>query len=112
MTEFGREPPVRCSATALFLMPAVPAVARPEDPAAAGRSPFLGTWELDLSRMPANYGPPPRRVLYIFEDAGAGQWRTTVDITAADCKEMTESAASADPAGRPFVRNFHFRRLQ
>jgi hypothetical protein len=64
-------------------MAGVPAVAELED-SAAGRSPFLGTWELDLSRMPANYGPPPRRVLYTFEDAGAGQWRTTVDITAPD----------------------------
>jgi hypothetical protein len=75
---------LRYSATALFVMSAVPAVAGPESPAAADRSPFLGTWELDLSRMPANYGPPPRRVLYTFEDAGAGQWRTIVDITAPD----------------------------
>ncbi|WP_294329019.1 hypothetical protein [uncultured Sphingomonas sp.] len=74
---------LRCSGTALFLMAGVPAVAGQED-SAAGRSPFLGTWELDLSRMPANYGPPPRRVLYTFEDAGDGHWRTTVDITAPD----------------------------
>lgn len=74
---------LRCSATALFLLPLGAAVARPESPPAS-RSPFLGTWELDLSRMPSNYGPPPRRVLYTFEDVGAGQWRTTVDITAPD----------------------------
>lgn len=74
---------LRCSATALFLMPVGAAVAGPEG-SPASRSPFLGTWELDLSRMPANYGPPPRRVLYTFEDVGAGQWRTTVDITAPD----------------------------
>ncbi|KQN01479.1 hypothetical protein ASE85_21820 [Sphingobium sp. Leaf26] len=34
--------------------------------------------------MPADYGPPPKRVLYTFEDAGAGQWRTKIDITAQD----------------------------
>lgn len=64
------------------------AVARP-DPAppsadAAKRSPFLGKWELDLTRMPATYGPPPRQVLYGFEEIGGGRWRTTVDITAQD----------------------------
>lgn len=69
-----------CSATALFLMPVGAAVAGRED----HRSSFLGAWELDLSRMPANYGPPPRRVVYTFEDVGAGQWRTSIDITAPD----------------------------
>ena len=162
----------RCSATALFLVAGVSAAVGREDPAAAGGSPFLGRWELDLSRMPATYGPPPRRVLYTFEDAGAGMWRTTIDITApdgsvrhmavryarngsasagegdlseadsaainqpapnvlvmslsknkmlgsvrvyavsSDGKEMTESAAATNPAGAPFVRNFHFRRLE
>ncbi|WP_245825057.1 hypothetical protein [Sphingomonas azotifigens] len=75
---------LRCSATALFLMPAGAAVAGPEDASTANRSPFLGTWELDLARMPTNYGPPPRRVVYTFEDVGAGLWRTSIDITAPD----------------------------
>ncbi len=83
MRTAGLRSTVRCSAMVLFLMAGVPAVAGPQD-SAASRFPFLGTWELDLSRMPANYGPPPRRVLYTFEDAGDGQWRTTVDITAPD----------------------------
>lgn len=47
-------------------------------------SAFLGKWELDLTRMPETYGPPPKRVVYGFEDVGMDQWRTTVDITAAD----------------------------
>lgn len=46
--------------------------------------PFLGGWELDLTRMPDTYGPPPKRVIYRFEDAGAGQWRTRIEITAPD----------------------------
>lgn len=48
------------------------------------RSPFLGEWELDLTRMPETYGPPPKRVTFQFEDAGSGQWRTRVEITAPD----------------------------
>lgn len=51
---------------------------------AAARSPFLGTWELDLARMPDTYGPPPKRVTYSFADAGAGQWLTRIDIAARD----------------------------
>ncbi len=52
--------------------------------AASEHSPFIGKWELDLTRMPATYGPPPKRVVYGFEDAGLGRWRTTIDITAPD----------------------------
>src|SRR3546814_8189908 len=32
-------------------------------PPAAGQSPFLGKWELDLARMPDTYGPAPKREL-------------------------------------------------
>lgn len=157
---------VPAAATALIL--GSPAAAGP----AAERSPFLGEWELDLTRMPDSYGPPPKRVTYSFEDLGADKWRTEVDIAApdgsvrhvameyrrdgravqalgdrvdgdsgalispapnvlvlsiakekglasvrvyavsADGKEMTESAASVDGQGAPFVRNFHYRRIR
>ncbi|RIA37516.1 hypothetical protein DFR49_3402 [Hephaestia caeni] len=50
--------------------------------AAAGQSPFLGKWELDLARMPDTYGPAPKRVTFAFEDVGAGRWRTVIEITA------------------------------
>lgn len=139
---------------------------------ASEQSPFLGKWELDLSRMPDTYGPPPKRVTFSFEPVGPDQWRTTVDIigrddsvrhmavqyrrdgrmvqgegdrseadsaafnspapnvlvvsmakdkalagvrvyaVSADGKEMTESAANVDAAGAPFVRNFHFKRIE
>lgn len=63
-----------------------PAIARPGSavPLAAEQSPFLGEWELDLTRMPDTYGPPPKRVIYTFEDLGSGKWRTKIDITAPD----------------------------
>jgi hypothetical protein len=48
------------------------------------QSPFFGTWELDLTRMPETYGPPPKHVTYVFEEIGRDQWRTTVEITAPD----------------------------
>jgi hypothetical protein len=57
-----------------------PGVASP----ATEQSPFLGEWELDLTRMPDTYGPPPQRVRFTFEDAGSGEWRTKVEITGRD----------------------------
>lgn len=77
------------------LLVGAPAIAWPGDgdgmlPVATGvspataSSPFLGEWELDLTRMPDTYGPPPKKVIYTFADIGSGQWRTTIDITAPD----------------------------
>jgi len=71
---------------AALLMASGAALARPEAarPVAAESSPFLGLWELDLTRMPDSYGPPPKRVTFSFRDVGDGQWRTEIDITAPD----------------------------
>lgn len=65
------------------------AIAQPANPAGAAsamtaQSPFFGRWELDLTRMPDTYGPPPKRVIYTFDDAGSGIWRTKINITAPD----------------------------
>jgi hypothetical protein len=80
-----------CAAAAALIL-CRPANARPEEPdsetgaasPAVERSPFLGEWELDLTRMPDTYGPPPKRVTFAFEDLGSGRWRTTVEIRAPD----------------------------
>lgn len=61
-----------------------PAQSPDDAPRAAAPSRFLGRWQLDLSRMPATYGPPPERVVYRFEQVAGGEWRTTVDITGRD----------------------------
>ena len=81
--------PLLFSLAAASLIPCDNAIARPGDrdgaTAATGqRSPFFGQWELDLTRMPENYGPPPKRVVFTFEDVGSGLWRTSVEITARD----------------------------
>jgi len=64
--------------------PAQPGHGAGETAAPAAQSPFLGLWELDLTRMPDTYGPPPKRVTFTFEDVGSGLWRTSVEITARD----------------------------
>ncbi len=71
-------------AAALLVAGSAPAQPGPARPAAAEQSPFLGKWELDLTRMPDSYGPPPKRVTFTFADVGSGQWRTEIDITAPD----------------------------
>lgn len=74
------------SLVAIAALTAGQAIAQPADTptATTQQSPFLGEWELDLTRMPDTYGPPPKRVTFVFKDVGAGQWRTEVDITAPD----------------------------
>jgi hypothetical protein len=78
------------AATAAFSLPlAGPVAAQPSDGAGqiaaqAATSPFLGIWELDLTRMPDTYGPPPKRVTFTFDDVGSGLWRTTVEIVGRD----------------------------
>jgi hypothetical protein len=48
------------------------------------QSPLLGTWVLDLTRMPDANGPLPKRVTYAWADLGQGVWEGTVDIVAPD----------------------------
>lgn len=61
-------------------------------------SPFMGRWELDLTRMPTTYGPPPKRVVYSFQGIGDGKWRLVVDITGQD-GSVRHMAASYRPDG-------------
>ncbi|MDZ7282915.1 hypothetical protein N4G62_12835 [Sphingomonas sanguinis] len=70
-------------------------VVRPE---ATAPSPFMGQWELDLTRMPSTYGPPPKRVVYGFQGIGDGKWRMVVDITGRD-GSVRHMATSFRPDG-------------
>lgn len=48
------------------------------------RSPLLGAWALDLTKMPVTYGTPPQSVTYTFADVGQGKWQTSIDIVGKD----------------------------
>ncbi|KQM57315.1 hypothetical protein ASE65_12955 [Sphingomonas sp. Leaf16] len=50
--------------------------------------------------MPDTYGPPPKRVLFEFQESGGGRWRTNVDIFDRDgaVRHMTMTYR---PDGRP-----------
>lgn len=90
MRPFGLTLRFAAAAAALIACPNAIAAPAERDQAAAAASPaaepspFFGVWELDVSRLPDSYGPPPKSVRYTFEDAGSGQWRTRVEIIGRD----------------------------
>ena len=55
---------------------------------AAPSSKFIGTWNLDLSKMPAS-PPPPKSITLVTADAGGGKWKTSV--TTVDAAGKTSS---------------------
>lgn len=83
------------AATAAIAGLASQAAAQPE---ARAPSPFIGRWELDLTRMPSTYGPPPKQVVYSFQANGEGKWRMVVDITGQD-GSVRHMATSFRPDG-------------
>jgi hypothetical protein len=55
-----------------------PAVAR------TSTSPLLGSWAVDVSRLPMPPAARPKNVTFTFSDAGGGKWKTDVDIRGGD----------------------------
>lgn len=47
-------------------------------------SPLLGTWELDVARMPFPPEKRPKAVTITYSDAGQSRWRTTLDVIGGD----------------------------
>jgi hypothetical protein len=50
-------------------------------------SPLLGSWAVDVSRLPVPPGARPKSVTITFSDAGDGKWTTRVDIFGGDGSE-------------------------
>lgn len=61
------------------LLCATPIFAQP-----TASSPLLGTWALDVSRMPIPADQRPKSVTFTYSDVGEGKWKTQVDIVAPD----------------------------
>lgn len=59
---------------AAMLVP-VPALSQTVTP-----SPLFGAWSVDTTRLPIPPEFRPQRVVITFGDAGAGQWKTDVEI--------------------------------
>lgn len=48
------------------------------------RSPLLGTWAVDVSKLPIPPEQRPKSVTFTYSDVGDGKWATRVDIVAPD----------------------------
>ncbi|MFZ1991290.1 MAG: hypothetical protein WAW96_16140 [Alphaproteobacteria bacterium] len=70
---------------------------------AAASPKFLGTWVLDLSKMPppaAGAPPAPKSITMVTSDAGGGKWNSAVDAVGADGK-TTHQEATYSLDGKP-----------
>ncbi len=74
---------------AVLLAAASPASAAPV------ASPLLGSWSVDVRKLPIPPEARPKSVTMTFSDAGAGKWRTNVDIRSGDgsVRQMTSTYA-------------------
>jgi hypothetical protein len=81
----------------LLLIGATPGQAR-----ASSASPLLGSWAVDVSRLPVPPQARPKSVRITFSDAGGGKWVTRVDIFGGDGSErhMTSTYALDGSAAR------------
>lgn len=82
--------------TAVLIQDA-PALARPSNASA-----LIGSWAVDVSRLPIPPEARPKRVTITFGDAGNGKWATQVDIVdAGGTKSHAEATASLDGMAAP-----------
>ena len=63
-------------------MHAVPALAQ-----TSTASPLLGSWAVEVERLPIPPEARPKSVTITYSDAGGGKWRTNVDILGGDGSE-------------------------
>ena len=67
-------------------------------------APILGAWAVDVSRLPVPPEARPKSVTMTFSDAGAGKYRTNVDIILADGSESHGSSTYAlDGTAAPVI---------
>lgn len=67
---------------------------------ASGVSPLLGSWAVDVSKLPIPPAARPRSVTFTFSEAAGGKWFTQVDIVDAGGNK-THSTSTVDLQGNP-----------
>lgn len=75
---------------------AMPALAQTGAP-----SPLLGSWAVDVSKLPIPPEARPKSVTISYTDVGGGKWRTNVDIIGNDYENHT--AGTYTPDGTPYA---------
>jgi hypothetical protein len=85
----------------MILAAGVMAHAVPASAQSAAPSPLLGSWAVDLERLPMPPEARPKSVTISYTDIGGGKWRTNVDIIGKDYENHT--AGTYTPDGTPYV---------
>jgi hypothetical protein len=86
---------------ALAAMQAVPALAEP-----TSASPLLGRWEVDTAKLTTPPAERPKSVTITYSDAGAGKWRTKVEVVLPDGKAVhATSTYTPDGTATPVEGN-------
>lgn len=80
---------------AVFLVPCASVLASPP-----GASPLIGSWAVDVSRLPIPPQARPKSVTITFAATGGGAWTTHVDIVDAGGAE-SQAAGTATLDGKP-----------
>jgi hypothetical protein len=83
---------MKCTLPLLLLLAGVVAPATPALSQAAAPPPILGSWAVDVTRLPVPPEARPKSVTMTFSDAGEGKYRTDVDIVLADGTESHGSS--------------------
>ena len=86
---------------------AVPAAASAAATTPARQPPLVGSWSLDVSRIPQD--ERPQRVTMTFRQSADGKWTTLVEIVAPDgSSRHAESTAATDGVPVPIAGNMDF----
>lgn len=62
-------------------------------------SPLLGVWSVDVAKLTTPPAERPKSVTITYSDAGAGQWRTHVEVVLPDGKAV-QATSTYTPDGR------------
>ncbi len=75
-------------------------------PASASASPLLGRWEVDTAKLTTPLAERPKSVTITYSDAGAGKWRTNVEVVLPDGKAVQAlSTYTPDGTATPVTGN-------
>lgn len=92
---------------ASILLAAVLAHGVPARAGSPGKSPLVGTWAVDTSRLPMAADARPRSATITFENAGDGRWTTMVEVVdAAGGKRYARGTSDLDGTPAPVESNF------
>ncbi|HTH28042.1 MAG TPA: hypothetical protein VL918_06200 [Sphingobium sp.] len=90
---------------AALLLAAVPVA--PVTVQATPESPLLGSWAVDVSRLPMPPEARPKRVTITYSDAGGGKWRTDVEVLRQDgSQDRATGTHTLDGTPAPVAGNF------